>query len=102
VHMEGAFCSSWDMNSMYDHLIKCLCHSRWRLDIKERSYLWSLDINSSCSPKKEAIHGATCDLAKSNCNNQESFESYLMMPSPILQPGKGSWFKTVCTVLIAS
>ncbi len=33
MHMGGAFCSSWDMNSMYDHLIKCLCHSRWRLDI---------------------------------------------------------------------
>jgi hypothetical protein len=33
VHVEGAFCSSWDMNSMYDHLIKCLCHCRWRLDI---------------------------------------------------------------------
>jgi hypothetical protein len=43
-----------------------------------------------CGPKKEAIHGATSDLAKSDCNNQEGFESYLIMPSPILQPGKGS------------
>jgi hypothetical protein len=38
-----------------------------------------------CGPKKEAIHGATCDLAKSDPNKQESFESYLIMPLPILQ-----------------
>jgi len=82
--MEGTFCSSWDMNSMYDHLIKYLCHSRWRLDIN------SSQPRDCVAQRKKLFHGATCDLAKSDPNKQESFESYLIMPLPILQPGKGS------------
>ncbi len=96
MHMEGTFCSSWDMNSMYDHLIKCLCHSRWRLDIN------SSQPRDCVAQRKKLFMELPVILLNQIPTSRRALSLTWSCLYQYCKPGKGSWFMTVCTVLIAS
>ncbi len=95
-HMEGVFCPSRDVKHMSDHLLKLLCHSRWRLHIT------SSQPRDHVAQRKKLFVEPLTILLKQIPSSRKYLSLYLIMPSPISQPGKGSWFKNVCAVFMAS